>query len=349
MDSLAADAGRILERAISMVSSKNKHLIIVASSAAGASDFDWLAAKANESAAEVAIVTSAADAAKRWSSSSLVVAAGGDGSIGHVVQELMQAPEPRPTLGILPMGTGNDLARSLDIPLDHDAAWSLLFSDSRRPLDLVRMETDEDPPWWISNIAVVGPPLAVYDAADRANKSWGPLGYVAAALAALDGLDPFDVESEVTGGAFFNIPGVTHLVVANGRSMGGGVPVAPDAVLDDGAADFIFIAAEGLVSAGVIGVSALLGAHLDDPRVCGVCARGASFVFSRPVGVQCDGHEWTTRTARFLTHPAALSVISPDAAAQTESGTAPVVAIAGASGDLAVVASEVSRSNRERP
>ncbi|HVJ80654.1 MAG TPA: acylglycerol kinase family protein, partial [Planctomycetia bacterium] len=177
-----------------------ENLIVIASAAAGNSDSDWLCLKAEQSGADVRILDSPDDAAALWTSASLVVAAGGDGSIGHVVQSLMASPAPRPTLGILPMGSGNDLARALAIPLEADAAWSLLFSPDRRPLDLVAMETDAGDSWWISNVAVIGPPLAVYHAADRANKAWGPLGYIAAALAALEGLDPFEVEVEVTGG-----------------------------------------------------------------------------------------------------------------------------------------------------
>ncbi|HVJ83155.1 MAG TPA: hypothetical protein VNC50_18965, partial [Planctomycetia bacterium] len=116
---------------------------------------------------------------------------------------------------------------------------------------------------------------------------------------------------------------------------------------DDGAADFIFIAAEGALSAGMIGVSALLGAHLDDPRVLGVRARGATFAFSRPVGIQCDGHEWTAGRARFMTSPGALSVVAPTPEAPPEPESQTVVAVAGFTGDIAVLPPEVAPPERE--
>ena len=71
----------------------------------------------------------------------VVVAAGGDGTVHEVVNGLMGLPEPRPALGILPLGTGNDVARNLGM-LDVQRALAAIAEGERRPIDLIRVELE---------------------------------------------------------------------------------------------------------------------------------------------------------------------------------------------------------------
>src|SRR4051812_24771050 len=73
----------------------------------------------------------------------LIVAVGGDGTVNQVVNGLMRVDKARrPVLGVVPLGTGNDLARTLAIPLDPAAAVEALRSGAARTLDLIRAAGD---------------------------------------------------------------------------------------------------------------------------------------------------------------------------------------------------------------
>lgn len=69
----------------------------------------------------------------------VLLAAGGDGVVHEVINGLMQRAEPRPRLGILPLGTGNDIARNLAV-LDVDEALQCVLDDTIRDIDLLRIE-----------------------------------------------------------------------------------------------------------------------------------------------------------------------------------------------------------------
>src|SRR5436309_1858239 len=72
----------------------------------------------------------------------LVVAAGGDGTINEVVNGLSK-DFSRARLGIIPLGTGNDFARSIQVPTDIDAALALLVAGSPKAVDIIRMTSDQ--------------------------------------------------------------------------------------------------------------------------------------------------------------------------------------------------------------
>src|SRR5688572_15528581 len=65
-----------------------------------------------------------------------LVAAGGDGTVSWVVQGLSTLSAP-PRLGVLPLGTGNDLARTMAIPLEIEKAVDALLAEIERPFDLI--------------------------------------------------------------------------------------------------------------------------------------------------------------------------------------------------------------------
>ena len=72
----------------------------------------------------------------------MVVAAGGDGTLNEVVNGLREDASAI-VLGLIPLGTGNDFARTLDLPREVDEAIALLLAGHTRPIDLVRVTSDE--------------------------------------------------------------------------------------------------------------------------------------------------------------------------------------------------------------
>ncbi len=158
-----------------------------------------------------------------------VVLGGGDGTMNAAAQALVNTKLP---LGILPLGTANDLARSLQIPLDPVEAGRLITRAEPKPVDL----------GWVNghyyfNVASVGfsADLAAELTAE-AKKRWGTVGYAIAAFQLLRRARPFKVTIEHDG----KVENVTTMQasVGNGRHYGGGMTVSADATVDDGKLDF---------------------------------------------------------------------------------------------------------------
>jgi len=191
----------------------------------------------------------------------LVVALGGDGTVRDVAAGLVGVGEAGPALGIVPVGTGNDLARSLLLPFDVPGAVAVALGPDERLLDV----------WgWngvpFVNVAGVGLDAAVARVVNtRFRRLRGPLPYVAGLLSVLPGFRPFALrvagpEGEWTGQAWL-------AALGNGRYYGGGMCIAPGALTDDGLLEVVVV---GDVSRGELlrqfpGLFA--GRHVRHPRV----------------------------------------------------------------------------------
>jgi diacylglycerol kinase (ATP) len=194
-----------------------------------------------------------------------VVAAGGDGSVHGVVQELMAAT-PRPTLGVLPLGTGNDLARSLGVPLDPAEAFAALLEGPVRAIDVARCALDGARRWLI-NVSSAGFAGEMDEALDEdAKKRWGPLAFLRAALEVLADLPVHDVTVTIDGERVDRLRAV-GVMVANGRTAGGGLAVAPTADLEDGLLDVTVVEAGSALELAPVGAALRTGRALSSRRV----------------------------------------------------------------------------------
>ncbi|MBV9319948.1 MAG: phosphatase PAP2 family protein [Mycobacterium sp.] len=128
----------------------------------------------------------------------LVIAAGGDGTVGSVAGRLAGTDNP---LGILPLGTGNDLARSLDIPLNPRRAARLLSAGDSSRVDLGRLLRPAEPPKYFAHAATVGLNVDFAKLATRASVRGrlGRLTYLAAAVYAVRGRSTFRCTLEHDG------------------------------------------------------------------------------------------------------------------------------------------------------
>jgi len=177
-----------------------------------------------------------------------VVVAGGDGSIHAVVAALHRRQELKDTVvGLIPLGTGNDFARGLDIPLDPEEAARLVIQGEVRPVDLL---VD-----CVGEVVVNNVHVGVGAQASRKAHKWkkrlgnvrlGRLGYpIGAALAAVN--PPFvRLRVEVDGQevADFAHP-VLMVAVGNGPNVGGGTAITPEANPEDGKVDVMISYAIG--------------------------------------------------------------------------------------------------------
>jgi diacylglycerol kinase (ATP) len=166
-----------------------------------------------------------------------VVAVGGDGT-AHLVANALLAGGVPVTLGIVPAGTGSDLARALKIPRDPGAALRRALLGPPTPVDAGRCATEHGAFSFI-NIASAGIGGLV-DEAVNALPGRGRTAFLRATLSALRRYRCVPVGVEVDGERWYEGP-LFLLAVANGTTFGKGMRIAPDARVDDGAFDVVLV------------------------------------------------------------------------------------------------------------
>ena len=159
----------------------------------------------------------------------LVILGGGDGTLNAAAPALVETGLP---LGILPLGTANDLARSLGLPVDPVEAARLITTEEARPADLGCVNGH-----FYFNVASIGFSADLAgDLTAESKKTWGTLGYGIAAIRVLRRMRPFTVYIEHDGQT--ETVRTIQVSVGNGRHYGGGMTVEETATVDDGKLDF---------------------------------------------------------------------------------------------------------------
>ena len=180
--------------------------------------------------------TGMADAAA-VSGADLVIVCGGDGTVREVCAELAGTGIP---VGIVPAGTGNLLARNLDIPLYIRAAIDVALNGQDRAIDMVEVSGDgfEDTHFMV--MAGMGFDAAIMEGVNEdIKKRVGWLAYVLSALKSLM-FPAVRVEVSVDGGEFTRHRART-IVVGNVGFLQAGMPLLPDAAIDDGVLDVVML------------------------------------------------------------------------------------------------------------
>ncbi len=159
-----------------------------------------------------------------------VVAGGGDGTVNAVVSGLMMlAPEQRPALGVLPMGTANDFARGCGIPAgDPYAALKLIIDNEAQPIDVGRCQDR-----YFINVATGGFGTEITVSTDpELKKKLGGAAYLLTGVTNIQAIKArqarFESEDYSWEGSFL------AMAVGNARYAGGAVDMCPEAKLDDG-------------------------------------------------------------------------------------------------------------------
>ena len=163
----------------------------------------------------------------------LVLAAGGDGTV-RVVADVMAGSGA--TMAIIPAGTGNLLARNLELPLDEAEALEVAIAGRTRDVDLVELTVDGGRSEHFAVMAGVGVDAAIMDEVNPdLKKKVGPAAYFVAAGKALGRL-PVQMDVSVDGGRRHRRHAMTCLI-ANVGKLPGGLVLMPDAEFDDGHLD----------------------------------------------------------------------------------------------------------------
>ncbi|WP_456697872.1 diacylglycerol/lipid kinase family protein [Aeromicrobium sp. P5_D10] len=167
-----------------------------------------------------------------------VVVLGGDGSLHAVVDALRSAERLALPIGLIPLGTGNDFAAALGLPIDPTAAAELIGINQPSRVDLIVDGDDRV----VVNVAHIGAGADAAVAARPFKKSLGPLGYIAGAvIASAKALGSPGSRAIVTldGAEVLARGRVLQIAVGNGRYVGGGGELLPDADPSDGQLDLM--------------------------------------------------------------------------------------------------------------
>jgi diacylglycerol kinase (ATP) len=159
---------------------------------------------------------------------SMIVVAGGDGTLSTAADRLSESGV---VLGVLPTGTANDFARTLELPTDLGQACETIVNGQVADVDLGAIGDDR-----FLNVASAGLSVGVTKMLSPQLKRYiGALAYPVAAVRAYQRHRPFSARLEFPGGDHETVElrDLLQVAVANGRFYGGGAVVAPDAGIDD--------------------------------------------------------------------------------------------------------------------
>ncbi|MGB3207999.1 MAG: lipid kinase [Crinalium sp.] len=233
----------------------------------------------------------------------LVIIGGGDGTVNAAVEGLLDTDLP---LGILPLGTANNLARTLNIPSSLPQACQIIAGGKVQPIDL----------GWVNgkyflNIASLGLSAEVNRrVSKRLKRHWGVFAYIVTALQTLLTIRPFwvdiwcdDESIEVK---------TIQITVANGRYYGSGLVIADDATIDDQTLDLHSLEIQNWWE-----ILPLIPAALRGKSAIGSCVRTIKgkdirLHTRKPYAINTDGERTTETPARFRVIPNALQVFVPD-------------------------------------
>jgi YegS/Rv2252/BmrU family lipid kinase len=215
-----------------------------------------------------------------------LVVAGGDGSLHHALAALHRnGVLGRTVVGLVPMGTGNDFARGIGLPLDPVEAARVVVDGAPRPVDLVV----DDAGNVVVNAVHLGAGALAGDAATELKPRLGRLAYPIGAIKAGARARGWRVRVVADGVVLTSGRARVLMVgIGNGSSVGGGTPLAPHARVDDAAVDVIVSRAVGPLARIGFAVGLRSGRHDQREDVVTRRARDVT-VAGGPIPINADG------------------------------------------------------------
>ena len=289
--------------------------LVITNASAGAADQDEIdaAVAVLEEAGPVKVAASAtaadleailADRAR----DDVVVAMGGDGTLHALANALHRRSELGTTVvGLVPLGTGNDFARTVGLSLDPVEAARQHLAGIVLKLDVVMDDRDTV----IVNAVHIGIGADAAREAHRWKKRLGKVGYLVGAVKAGVSASGLRLRVRVDGKQVRGRGKVLQLVVGNGAYVGGGTELAPGARPADGLVDVVISYADSPVARLGYGLRLRRGTH---PQRDDVVAVRGSTVLARGQAFWCnaDGElSGPYRSASWQVRPAALAMVLP--------------------------------------
>lgn len=240
----------------------------------------------------------------------LLILGGGDGTVSMVARQLGGTDV---TLGLLPLGTANDLAHTLEIPKDLDAACDAVVNGKLVDVDLGVVHSDGHDDNYL-NVASIGLAVEVTRALNpKLKKRLGAAAYPVAAVQAYRRHRPFAARLEFPEGDHepVELADLLQVAVANGRFYGGGAVAAPDAGIDDHVLDVYAIPRGTAWQRLRVGRHFLSGHFTDEDHVLHVTTRSVRITTDTRQPVNIDGELSAHTPATFGVVRNSLKVMVP--------------------------------------
>jgi YegS/Rv2252/BmrU family lipid kinase len=225
----------------------------------------------------------------------------GDGLVGQVGGALAHTDTP---LGVIPGGRGNDLARVLGIPADPAGSVAVLAAGDERVIDVGEANGRR-----FLCVASCGFDSYANQIANEARLVRGNLVYAYAAIRALIAWRPATFTLDLDGEEVVNVG--YSVAVANSKAFGGGMFIAPHAMLDDGLLDVITISEVSKLRYARGIPKAFKGTHVENEEVTERRAKTVEIRADQDFRLYADGEHLTDLPATITTIPRALRVIAP--------------------------------------
>ena len=221
--------------------------------------------------------------------------AGGDGTLNAVLRTFtrMDTP-PRIPIGVIPVGTGNDFAKALDLGEEPVAALDKLLAGEAIDVDIGMLN---DRPF--ANTSAGGFIADVSGTVTEGLKDvTGKLAYIIGGARALFGAEPFSARLLVDGTQTASLD-IQMFAVCNARFIGGGYVIAPDALIDDGLLDVLVVPRMTMLE--FVGVLQQIAAGTEPahPGVMHFRAGAFDLEFSRRARVNTDGELFEAQHCRY--------------------------------------------------
>lgn len=232
----------------------------------------------------------------------LVIVGGGDGTLNAAIAGLIETQLP---LGILPLGTANDLARTLKIPPSIPEACQVIAGRNVERIDIGSVNDH-----YFFNVASFGLSVEITQKLTKqAKRRWGSLAYAIAAIQALWQTRPFTAHIQ-TGDRVETVKAI-QVAVGNGLYYGGGLAVAQDATIDDERLDLYSLEISRWWQLIKLLPAMYKGRHHALNFVH--TQQGQEFVVhtNRTFPINTDGEITTTTPAHFKILPKAIAILRP--------------------------------------
>lgn len=237
----------------------------------------------------------------------LVIIGGGDGTLNAAVDAIVETQLP---LGILPLGTANDLARTLGIPNSLKAACEIIAEGNLHRIDLGLVNGKH-----FFNVASIGLSVKITQRLTKQLKQrWGILAYAATAIKVIWESRPFSVEIRTENQSI--LVKTVQISVGNGRHYGGGLTVVHDATIDDQRLDLYSLEIAHWWQIIPILPVIYQGRHTRWPGVRTLDGKEFELHTRKPKPINTDGEITTYTPAVFRVIPQAISVFVPSENAQ---------------------------------